>query len=137
MVFHLDTSTAVDLMREAGRGARGPAHQCLAQLPTDALVRISAFALIELWAGVFLARRSQDEEERLRNVLDLADAWTPDPEFARHAGSLVADSYRRGRVMSSFDVLIAAAATSDGAALITRDRDDFAAVPHLKIVSYP
>lgn len=53
------------------------------------MVRISAFALIELWAGVSLARRRQEEETRLRNLLDLADTWHPPADFPELAGSLL------------------------------------------------
>jgi len=81
-------------------------------------VRISAFAMTELWAAVFLARQSQTEEQRVLNLLDLADPWIPDADFPKAAGSLLADLRRRGRTMTLFDLLIAAAALAD-----SRDAD--------------
>ncbi len=56
--------------------------------------------------------------------------------FAPLYGALLAELRRRGETVSTMDLLIATAARTHDAAVVTRNTSDFERVPGLDVLSY-
>ena len=132
-MIHLDTTFVVDLQRE--RDVSGPASAFLAQHADDSL-GISVYSLCELEAGVRLSGSPDRESARLEAIVAGLAVSYPDHRFVELYGRTFAALERKGKRMPAMDLLIAVAALSDGAALVTRNTRDFAAVPDLDVFGY-
>lgn len=132
---HLDTSFLVDLQREAAAGGAGPAHSLLDRLADERLA-VSVHVACELHAGAELAHDPDQERERVAALLKMLTVVHTRDRFAPVYGTLLAELRRRGEAVSTMDLLIAAAARADDAALVTRNVRDFERVPGLVVVGY-
>lgn len=132
---HLDTSFLVDLLRESRREAPGAATERLDTLE-DEQMAVSVHAACELFAGAELSSSPEGERSRVEKLLEALPVVHPDHRFAPMYGRLLAELRRRGEVVSTMDLLIAAAARIDEARLVTRDVRSFERVPGLVVLSY-
>lgn len=133
-MIHLDTSFAVDWIRERARGARGPAHAWIRQSGRQVL-GISVFSLRELYAGAAAANHPAREREAI-GALEADVVAYPDERLAPLFGSMCAKLGRAGHRLPAMDALIAASALLEGAALLTRNARHFARIPGLDVLSY-
>jgi tRNA(fMet)-specific endonuclease VapC len=125
----------VNLLREAGRQAPGPATRFLdAHLQDDLCV--SVLVTCELHAGAELSARPSVERERVQQLCGVLRIAYPDERFAPVYGRLLASLTRAGRSISTMDLLIAASAMVDEAPLVTRNLKDFRRVPDLELLAY-
>lgn len=132
---HLDTSFAVDLLRETRRRQPGPATAMRSRLEDEELW-ISVHVACELFAGAELARHRAEERDRVSNFCDAVQIAYPGERFAQTYGRLQAALQRLGRTIGAMDLLIAAAAVVDEAPLVTRNTNDFSRVPGLTLIGY-
>ncbi|MFL6195910.1 MAG: type II toxin-antitoxin system VapC family toxin [Thermoanaerobaculia bacterium] len=134
-MIHLDTSCAIDLLRETRRGENGPATRFVSALDLQEVV-ISLFVQCELFVGAELSQRvSQTREEILRFCSRVSVVY-PDQRFPR-AYSVLLSALRRSRQeIGMMDVLIATQALVEGALLVTRNVKHFERVPDLRILTY-
>lgn len=108
--------------------------------PLPGLLAISAVTLAELHFGVLVARSADVRAERLRRLSVVERTFDALPldervaaSYGRLASAVVAAGRQpRGRVM---DLLIAATAHAHGAALYTRNPDDFVGLDHLVTIT--
>ena len=91
---------------------------------------VTEIVVCEVRAGL----REQDVPD-LRAFLRPIEFVQPGPDSAMQAGAWRYDAHRRGRRLSLADSLIASAAESLGAAILTRNVRDFALTP-VRIESY-
>lgn len=125
----------MDLLRESGRQAPGPATRFLdAHMQED--VCISVLVSCELSAGAELSARPSAERERVRTLCEVLRIAYPDERFAPAYGRLLASLTRAGRSISTMDLLIATSAVVDEAPLVTRNLKDFRRVPGLELLPY-
>lgn len=104
--------------------------------PLDGELAVSAASLAELHFGALITDNADVRAERLRRLALLEHLFTPlpvDGDVARSYGQLAAAIARagrqpRGRVM---DLLIAATAHANDAALYTRNAQDLRGIEHL------
>ena len=135
MILHLDTSFLVDLIREWARGADGPASAFLADHLDDEL-RTSLFVACELLLGVERSDRSEQERRRVEKALAVVPVVLPSAGLAPLYGRILASLQRRGEVIGTMDLLIAATALMEGAPLVTRNPAHFERVPDLRVLEY-
>lgn len=135
-MIHLDTSFVIDLMREQARQTPGPASAFLDRHSGEELVA-SVFVICELEAGAARATRPDRERARLRAVLQSLSVSYPDERFAPVYGDLRGRTHAGGHTVSVMDLLITAAAVVDGAPLVTGNRKHFAAIPDVRLLTYP
>jgi tRNA(fMet)-specific endonuclease VapC len=134
-VTHLDTSFAVDLLRETRRRKPGPASALLETLKEEDLW-LSVHVVCELFAGAELSRRPEEERKRILNFCAGVQIAYPATAFAPTYGHLLASLQRSGATVGTMDLLIATAAIVDDASLVTRNVKEFSRVPRLKVVGY-
>jgi predicted nucleic acid-binding protein len=113
----------------------GPASQFLASVPDEEL-GISVFVVCELAAGAAMSTRPALEKRRVDRLCEGLRIDYPDERFAPAYGSLLASQERRGRRISTMDLLIATSALVAGAPLVTRNAKDFSRVPGLDVLTY-
>ncbi len=132
---HLDTSFLVDLLREAAGGKEGPAHAVLDRLADEELA-VSVHVACELYAGAELADDPERECTRVASLLKALQVVHTGHRFAPLYGALLAELRRRGETVSTMDLLIAAAARTHDAPVVTRNARDFERMPGLDVASY-
>jgi predicted nucleic acid-binding protein len=134
-LIHLDTSFMVDLLRETGRGVRGPA---IAFLDSDRAedLWISLPVQCELLAGAELSPSPARERSRVERLCDGVRIAMPDQRFAPAYARLLAGLRRRGLSIGVMDLLIATAAVVQQAPLVTRNTRDFQRIADLELLSY-
>lgn len=135
-MIHLDTSFLVDLGRELKRDEPGPATQLLLSLGDGVDVGVSVHAICELLAGAQRARRPTHERRQVETMLQHLAVVYPGPGYADVYARLYAHLEARGERIGTMDLLIATAAVSEDAALVSRDRRHFARVPDLELIGY-
>lgn len=133
-MIHLDTSFLVDLLRERPRG-EGPAHRLLQTLADEELA-ISIHVACELHAGAELSLTPIQEHARVAALCSALRTVPVDERFPLQYGSLLAEMRRRGESVATMDLLIAAAARVEDAALVTRNVRHFERVPELHVIAY-
>ena len=124
----LDTGFLIDLQRDWVRGAKGRAHQYLAQ-NADESFAVSVSSELEFLQGY---ARSQDGDAFLEAFVKL-----PVTEEVARTGSRLRRRLRQaGESIGDFDALIAATALTAGAALVTGNVRHFERVPDLELDPY-
>jgi predicted nucleic acid-binding protein len=135
VVIHLDTTFLVDAIRESRRGVDGPARQWLAEHPGEALA-MSVFVLCELLVGAELHAEAQTERRRIRDTCSGLPVVMPDEHLADTYARIHGGLARRGEPLATMDLLIAATALTQGAALLTANEAHFSRVSGLRIIGY-
>ena len=134
-MIHLDTSFLVDLRRETRRGREGPARGRLEGL-AEIELRVSIHALCELFAGVALSDRAEEERAAIEALTAGFEMVLPGAGFAPVYGRLLAQLQNEGRLISTLDLLIATAAVLDAAPIATRNPQHFDRIPGLEVIGY-
>lgn len=124
--YMLDTNTVSHLVKR-----REAVVHRLAQVPVSA-VCVSAITAGELQFGLEKLGLSRQRREAVREFLLRADILPWTAATAEMYGEVRASMERRGALLGSLDMLIAAHALSVGAILVTSDRA-FSRVPDLTI----
>lgn len=135
-MIHLDTTFLIDLLRETASGRPGGALALIESLDEREVLGVSVHVVCELRAGAEVARQPLREHEELDRLLSGLLVAYPDDRFAATYARLLAGLSRRGSPVATMDLLIATAALVDDAALVTRNRKDFARVPGLQVIGY-
>jgi tRNA(fMet)-specific endonuclease VapC len=133
--MHLDTSFAIDLMRERSKRRDGPATQWLHD-HVDEELRVGVHVACELLAGARLAPHPAEEETKVRRVLDAVVLTYPDERFAPAYAEILSWATRHGTRVAAMDTLIAAEAIAESAPLVTRNVKDFERIPGLRVETY-
>jgi tRNA(fMet)-specific endonuclease VapC len=134
-VIHLDTTCAIDLMREARRGEDGPATRFLSVLDLQEVV-ISLFVQCELFVGAELSQRATQTRDEIRRFCRHISVVYPDRRFSQIYGGVLCELRRSRQEIGMMDVLIATQALAEGALLVTRNVRHFGRVPDLKVMTY-
>jgi tRNA(fMet)-specific endonuclease VapC len=135
MVIHADTSYLIDLLREQTRRRPGRATAFLEQHADDR-VMTSMFAVCELEAGASLASAPDRERARLRTLLQVMTVVYPDDRLPMLYGDVLGALRRSGSTVAAMDLLIAALAIVEGAALVTANQRHFLTIPGLVVLDY-
>ncbi len=118
--YLIDTTFVIDHLR-GDRAARDTMAR-LVELGDELFV--NEVVVAESWAGAH-----SDDDPDLEAFLQFLEFVQPGPTNARAAGRWRAEARTRGWTLSMTDALIAAAAESLDASLLTRNLRDFALTP--------
>ena len=91
--------------------------------------------LCEYRAGILLGRRHQRNLARLQTALSVLRLWPVDEETAAVFADIFREMRAAGKVLSQFDLLIAALVRQRGLILLTADQD-FQPIGGLKIENW-
>lgn len=133
MIYSLDTSTAVDLLR----GEPGPVRERFAAARTrgDELM-LSAVALYELAYGAHHSAKPQAHLADLDRLLGYVEVVAFEGEDAMTAGRLRHELQPHGHRLGTPDLLIGAQALGRGWAVVTSNVRHFARLPGLRVVDW-
>ena len=117
----LDTSFLIDLMN-GDEGAVEKAKELERNLVQQ---RLSSMTLFELYYGVARSSQSEDEREKIENILASKPIYPADTAVMRKAGQLSGELVSEGNAVGDGDVIIGATADVVDEPVLTRNVDDF------------
>lgn len=120
MRYLLDTTFIIDHLR----GDSGARVRFSAMLGDGDEAFVNEVVVCEAWTGAHL-----DGDPDLTALLQVLEFVQPGPENARLAGNWRREARSRGSTLGMADALIAAAANSVGATVLTRNGRDFELTP--------
>ena len=126
----LDTTFLIDLQREVESGRTGRAVQWIRENGEEE-AGISAVA----W-GEFLEGMRDRSHPVLQEIAGRFPVWPVAEEEAEVYGRVVRGLRQQGRLVGSNDLWIACTALTRGVPLLTRNVEEMARVPGLRVVGY-
>jgi len=127
-----DTTFLIDVMK-ADEKALAKTHELEA---ASALVMVGAPTIFELYVGVGLSVRSDEERDKVLEVLRSLTQLPLDQLSATRGGLIYAQRSREGADMDPEDAMLAGIAVENHETLLTRNRKHFAGIVDLKLESY-
>ena len=131
MKFMLDTNTCIYVMNGTPVTAR---RMFFRVHPGDVLV--SSITLSELWYGVEHSVHREKNASALQQFLSPLIVADFDADAAQEYGALRVHLQKRGMIIGSMDLLIAAHAKALDVILITNNLREFRRVPGLKLENW-
>jgi len=126
----LDTTFLIDLQREMEAGRPGPAARWI-QENGEEEAGISAVA----W-GEFLEGMRGRSHPVLQEIVGRFPVWPVQEEEAEVYGRVVRGLRQQGRLVGSNDLWIACTALTKSAPLLTRNVEEMARIPGLRVMGY-
>lgn len=120
MRYLIDTTFVIDHIR----GDSGARRRMARAAEVGDELFVNEVVVAEAWAGAH-----RDDDPDLTAFFQFLEFVQPGPDAARIAGRWRHDARRRGWALSMTDALIAAAAASLDAVILTRNLRDFALTP--------
>ena len=134
MIYFLDSSIVVNLLRKKGKTAAFVSDHINDEIITSSICEM------EIYAGLFREEPSKLAMRR-KQVEDLFGSFYHVVLFDSHqahiAGEIKASLAKRGDLIGDIDVLIAACAISSNAILVTANLKHFRKVPNLQTLELP
>jgi len=131
MQYMLDTNICIALVKR-----RPPQIQRkLSKIPVGQ-VGISSVVLAELWYGVFLSKRQEQNKRALKAFLDFVLVLDWPEEAAMVYGKIRADLKRQGKIIGAKDLLIAAHALAGDSVLVTDNLKEFNKIEGLRLENW-
>ncbi len=124
----LDTTFLVDFVR----GEEG-VEPLLEELD---VAYVSTVSVMELWEGVHLSRRTEDERRDVESLLNEVRELPFTTECGMEAGRISAELVENGTPVDSDDVMIAATAKVEDQPVVTRNTGDFERIEGVEVRGY-
>ena len=130
-LYMLDTDTCSYVMKRSSQLLL----KRLQQVPVSE-VCVSVITKSELWYGVEISPRRQQDEIALLAFIAYVDVLDFPDEAASHCANIRAHLKTRGTMIGSNDLFIAAHARSLGVILVTNNVSEFGRVPDLELENW-
>ena len=127
----LDTNFIIDLLN----GKKEAVFMMRELIQREKEVAISSPTLFELWSGLIVLKKSDEEKNKVREFLKGQILYAFDERSAEVAGVVHGDLIQKGLEINPVDAMIAGIALQNHQMILTRDKH-FTRVEGLKIVSY-
>ena len=131
----IDTTFAVDLIREARQESDGPAIEFLRK-NASAKLRMPVFVLCELELGVVRSGNRAESREAIQHFAEFVEVIYPEPGFAEVYAEIVAVLLDAGTSIPVMDALISTIAIQHNQPLVTRDVGHYGFVERLTVLTY-
>lgn len=127
----LDTTFLVDLLRgkEDIRNLKDELSK------TESSLAVASPSIMELWLGACQAKASEQEKEKINQLLLSLEILSLDENSAKEAGEIEAELLNKGQIIEIEDIMTAAIAKMNGEKVVTRD-GHYARIPGLKVLKY-
>lgn len=126
-----DTDVCVDVMR-----GRSPELRSRLERTAPGEVAVSAIVTAELWTGVMKSREPKSAENAVREFLSYVEVLDWPVEAGRVYGGIRERLEASGNSIGATDMLIAAHAIHEKAALVTHNQSEFRRVAGLKLENW-
>jgi tRNA(fMet)-specific endonuclease VapC len=127
-----DTSFLIDLMV----GDKAAVEKAKAIETKDTPLTISAPTVFELYVGITLSRRAEEEKARVLVVVESLPFLPLDAESSKAGGRIYAERNRMGLMIDPEDAMIAGIARVHGEKVLTRNLKHFQGIEGVNIESY-
>ncbi len=124
----LDTTFLVDFLRREEK-----VEPLLHELD---VAYVSTVSVMELWEGIHLTRRSEDERRGVESLLNEVRELPFTRECAMEAGRISAELVQNGTPVDSDDVMIAATAKVENQPVVSRNTEDFERIEGVEVRGY-
>ncbi len=131
MRFLLDTDICIYIIK---RKPQQIVERFNTLLPSD--VGISAITVAELEYGAQKSQKPEQNRAALQQFLIPLEILVFDPQAAQAYGTIRADLERKGQVIGSLDMLIAAQVQSQGIIIVTNNVREFSRIPNLRVENW-
>lgn len=131
MRFLLDTNICIYIIK---RKPQQVLDRFNTFLPSD--IGISAITVAELEYGAQKSQRFEQNRTALQQFLIPLEILVFDQKAAQIYGTIRAELERKGQVIGSLDMLIAAQAKSENLTLVTNNVREFLRIPNLKVENW-
>jgi tRNA(fMet)-specific endonuclease VapC len=130
MRYLLDSSICIALLRDSSTAVERRLQQAVAK---EAAILISSLVLCELWYGVHRSSRPTENARTLEMFLrGPIEVLRFDDQDARIAGEIRAELARSGKIIGSYDTLIAAQCVRSDSVVVTANVSEFRRVKGLR-----
>ena len=97
---------------------------------------LSAPTLFELYVGITLSRKAEEEKARVLNVIESLPFLSLDVESSKAGGQIYAEKSRMGSTIDPEDAMIAGIARAHGEKVLTRNLRHFQDIQGVKVEPY-
>ncbi|MEO1209020.1 MAG: type II toxin-antitoxin system VapC family toxin [Cyanobacteria bacterium J06638_20] len=131
MQYLLDTNICIYLIKQKP-------HKVLARFQNLSLsdIGVSSITIAELEYGVYKSQQQEKNRGALMQFLIPLEIVEFEPAAATSYGAIRSDLERRGLVIGSMDMLIAAHALSLGVTLVSNNTREFSRIPNLSLENW-
>lgn len=127
----LDTTFIIDILR----GDREVSKLMEELDKNEDFLAIATPSIMEIWAGACIAKASNNEKEKINELLSSLEILNLDEKSAKEAGEIEAGLLAKKQVIETEDIMIAAIANMRGEKIVTRD-NHYAKIDGLKVLKY-
>ncbi len=102
---------------------------------TEPLLTIAAPSIMEIWMGASISKQPDSKKDKINELISSFTILSLDEKSAKEAGEIEADLMKKGEIIETEDMMIAAIAKANGEKLVTRD-EHYVRIPGLRILKY-
>jgi len=128
----VDTTFLIDVMKNDASAIR-KAKQLS---DSSASILVGTPTVFELYVGVGLSVRSNEEREKVLSILRSLPQMPLDSSSATKAGMIYAQRMKDRMRIDAEDAMLAGIAVQNNEPILTRNKKDFLGIPDLKIETY-
>ena len=125
----IDTSVMIALLK----GTPDAKEKIRESLNQNDLPAVTIITVYELLKGAYLSSKRQDNLTNVKEALSNMQILELSTEACEEASNIYYELYRSGKLISEFDILIAAVAKTQGQTLLTRDQH-FTSIKGLNLI---
>jgi len=128
----LDTSFLIDVQK----GVEAAVEKAVEIESNGCPRRVPHVVLYELYIGIGKGAQTDENRERVENVLSSLPLEPTTPSIARRAGKIEGELQKEGEAIGAVDAIVAATALDYDEPVVTADSGDFERVSDLRIETY-
>ncbi|MHB8568397.1 MAG: PIN domain-containing protein [Nitrososphaerales archaeon] len=127
-----DTSFLIDLMRNDPKAL----EKAKELEDSGVAILVGALSVFELYVGVSLSRKSQEEKLKITGALSALAQLPLDHQSAASGGEIYGQKSKKGSNMDPGDAMLAGISKAHGETILTRNLKHFSGIPGLKTKTY-
>jgi len=127
-----DTSFVIDIMAK-DPAAIGKARQLERE---DVTIAVGSPTVFELFAGVALSRKAEEEKSKIMTILSSLPQLALDFPSAREGGMIYGEKIKTGRAIDPEDAMLAGIAKAKSEKVLTRNIKHFSGIEGVTVETY-